>query len=229
MLPSQISDLFQTYRKLCFTLIAVLVTFGTSSKDSDALFISDGLQVTGLDHVSITPPTPAISGIIYVEQNVVFYAAESTITAKVVYFWTTSTLQKGERLLSTIGSKKIKAKKQPTLVNKLLAPFGNLPFQGAVFSNTYNCIAAATTSILQISKPTFYFQTYTYPTAGDFIYANVDSKSKSPAYYYCTPHHKIAVLSSYYSLPPPLAITQHLAKDNKEKLKKILLLKNILT
>jgi hypothetical protein len=205
MLHPQPNPFFQTYRKLVFTLTAMLVTFAMFSKDSDVLFITKGLQVTGLDHVFITPPTQAISGIIYVKKNVVFYAAENTITAKVVYFSTTPSLQKGERLLSTIGSKKVKAKKQPTLVNKLLAPFGNLPFQGTVFSDTCNCIATPTTSTHKINKPTFYFQKQTYPKAEDFVYANVDSKGISPVYQYFTPHHKIVLLSSYCSLPPPTA------------------------
>ena len=205
ILHPQIRHLFQTYRKLGFTLTAMLVTLAMFSKDSDVLFITEGQQVTGLDHVFITPPTPAISGIIYVKKNVVFYAAENTMTAKVVYFSTTPSLQEGERLLSTIGSKKVKAKKQPTLVNKLLAPLGKLPFQGAVFFYTYNCTPTPTTSTHKINKPTFYFQKYTYPKTEDFVYANVDSKGISPVYQYCTPHHKIALLSSYYSLPPPLA------------------------
>jgi hypothetical protein len=204
MLYQQISHLFQTYRKLGFTLTAVLVTFAMFSKDSDALFITEDLQVTGLDNVFITPPTPFISEIIYVKKNVVFYASENAIIAKVVYFTTNSTLQEGERLLFTIDSKKVKVKKQPTLVNNLLAPLGNLPFQGAVFSNTYNCMATSTTSTHKISKPTFYFQTYTYPKAEDFVYAYENIKGVSLGYPYCTPHHKIALLSSYYSLPPPL-------------------------
>jgi hypothetical protein len=106
MLYQQISHLFQTYRKLGFTLTAVLVTFAMFSKDSDALFITEDLQVTGLDNVFITPPTPFISEIIYVKKNVVFYASENAIIAKVVYFTTNSTLQEGERLLFTIDSKK---------------------------------------------------------------------------------------------------------------------------
>lgn len=205
ILYPQLNPFFQTYRKLVFTLIAVLVTNAMFSKDSDSLFISDGLQVTGLDNVFITPPTLAFSGIIYVKKNVVFYAAENTMTAKVAYLSTTPTLQEGEILLFTIGSKKVKVKKQPTIVSKLLPPFGNLPLQGAVFSNIYNRKATPTTSTYKISKPTFYFQKYTYAKAEDFVYATLVTKGVSLVYQYCTPHHKIALLSSYYSLPPPSA------------------------
>jgi len=205
MLHPQLSPFLQTYRKLVFTLTAMLVTFAMFSKDSDALFMTDHLKVTGLDNVFITPPTPAFSWIIYVKKNVVFYAGKKTMTSNVVYFSTTPTLQEGEILLFTIGSKKVKVKEQPPLVNQLVAALGNFPLQGAVFFYTYNRMATPTTSTYKIGKPSFYFQKYTYAKAEDFVYATLVTKGVSLVYPYCTPHHKIALLNSYYSLPPPPA------------------------
>jgi hypothetical protein len=201
----QISSLYRTYRKLGFTLAAVLVTFAIFSKDSNASFITDGLEVTGLDHVFIAPPTQAISGIIYVKKNVLFYVAKNTVTTKVVYSSATPKLQDGERLFSAIGSKKVKVKKQSALVNKLLASFNNLPSQGAVFSNTYNCMATPATKTHKTKTLTSYLQKHTYLKIQYLIYASVNTQGISPVYQYCAPHHKIALLSSYYSLPPPLA------------------------
>jgi hypothetical protein len=183
----------------------VLVTFTIFLKDRRVLFITDGLEVTGLDHVFIAPPTQAISRIIYVKKNVLFYVAENTVTTKVMYSSATPKLQDGERLFSAISSKKVKVKKQPALVNKLLAPFNDFPFQGAVFSNTYNCMATPATKTHKTRKPTSYLQKHTYPKIQYLVYASVNTQSISPVYQYYTPHHKIALLSSYYSLPPPLA------------------------
>jgi len=71
MLHPQIRHLFQTYRKLGFTLTAMLVTLAMFSKDSDVLFITEGQQVTGLDHVFITPLLRLFQGL-FTSKNVVF-------------------------------------------------------------------------------------------------------------------------------------------------------------
>jgi hypothetical protein len=200
MLHPQLSPFLQTYRKLVFTLTAVLVTFCMFSNTNKALFIQEGSQVTGLEYFNIT----ASLGIIYVKEKTIFHFDNNT-TAKVVYFSTTPILQKGERLLYTMGSIGGGGTKQPTQIISTIAPRGKFPFQRGFFLNLNNCFASLTTPIFKKNKPTCFILKYAYPTKGGLPYANLYSKGIAANYHYCTPHHKIALHRSYYSLPPPSA------------------------
>ncbi|AFU69254.1 hypothetical protein P700755_002493 [Psychroflexus torquis ATCC 700755] len=195
---------FQIYKKSCITLLAVLATLCMFSKDHESLFIQEDSQITGLDRIHSSPYLAFSQGIIYVKDNAVFYSSEKTTTAKVVYFSGIKTPPKKKKQPNTSNHSELSAKKQSTQFIYTIAPQGKFPLQGGVFSNYNYCIATATTNIFKKNKPSSFTTKYTYPTKGDLVYAVICSKGISHTYPYGTPHHKIAVLRSYYSLPPPI-------------------------
>lgn len=198
------SDNFQIHKKLCITLLAVLASLCMFSKDHESLFIQEGSQITGLDRLHSSPYLAISQGIIYVKDNAVFYSSEKITTAKVVYFSGIKTPPKKKKQPNTSNHSELSAKKQPTQVIYTIAPQGKFPLQGGAFSNYKYCIATATTNILKINKPSSLTTKYTYPSKEDLVYAVICSKGISHTYPYGTPHYKIGVLRSYYSLPPPI-------------------------
>ncbi|PKG43976.1 hypothetical protein [Psychroflexus sp. MES1-P1E] len=198
------NDYFQTHKKSCITLSAMLLVFCTFSKDYESIFIQEDSQITGLDRIHSSPYLALSQGIIYVKDNAVFYSSEKKTTAKVICFLGAKTPSKKKKQLDTSNPLELSAKKHPTQVIYTIAPQGKFPLQGGAFSNYNNCIATATTNILKINKPSSSISKYTYPTKGDLVYAVVCSKEISDTYFYVNPPFKIAVLSCYYSLPPPI-------------------------
>lgn len=206
----------QIYKKSCLSLLVVLTSFCMFSNTNTALFIQQCSQVNGLGHLDSTVYLVPFQGSIYVKETAVFHSSEKTTIAKLVNLSTTPSLQQGERLLSIISSKKGSATKQCTQVTYTIAPHSKFPFQRGAFSKPNNCSTTSTTPTLKISKLTFFGINYAYPAKADLAYANPNSKGMLDTHHYCLPHHKIDVLSSYCSLPPPTAKKQNACSWQKK-------------
>ena len=169
-----------------------------------SFFIKAVTATTGIEHIYVTPqPTSPITGVIYVKEKTVFYAATNT-AVKVIYLSSTKILAKSEKIITTLTKANIQPLKKATSFMKSSITFKEMPYYKNIWMYTGKSLGRAITIAQQqylkistaVKKQTnqtpLLLQRF-FKDCKSCVYTNNDVNI----------HHKIPGLSGYYSLPPP--------------------------
>ncbi|PQJ81930.1 hypothetical protein BTO16_04795 [Polaribacter glomeratus] len=174
-----------------------------SQNNKVSFFIQDGTTITGIEQIYVTTqPKAQTTGSIYVKEKTVFYAG-TNIAAKVIYLSNKKALSKNEKLITTLPKASIQAIKKETSFVMRSWSLKDIRDPRNIWLYKGNGLDIAVIIAQQQPKVAAKVKKQTNQTQLILQRFFKDNKRIVYTNYYINLHHKIPVLSGYYSLPPP--------------------------